>query len=436
VTDALALAHLAASGDRESDAANLPDRLDVVPLFESAAALRGAGRILEALLAEPSYRAHLERRGRRQEVMLGYSDSGKESGFLAASWLLHQAQARLAEVATAANVELTLFHGRGGAIGRGGGPTNRAVLGQAPGSIDGRLRLTEQGEVIAAHYANPAIALRQLEQLTAAVLVASMPAHTAALREAVRSGSPLIDELAGSSRRAYRALVHDDPGFASFFRAVTPIAEISEMRIGSRPAARRGTVSGLDAPSIDELRAIPWTFAWAQSRIDLPGWYGLGAALEAARTEHGEGALDRLADLFRTWPFLRSVLDNAELALAKADMEIGRRYAMLATGEADRRRWATIEAEHGRAVELLLRVTGRGNLLDGAPVLQRAIALRNPYVDALSEVQVRLLPRLRGRPGAVPEGAAAAPEAVDRTRLLRLVQSTVSGISAGLQGTG
>lgn len=423
VTDVLELARRSSDGSSHAGRA-LADRLDVVPLFESANALRQAGALLAALLDDPAYLAHLERRDRRQEVMLGYSDSNKESGFLAAGWLLHQAQARLAEVAREAGVELTLFHGRGGAIGRGGGPANRAILGQAPGSIDGRIRLTEQGEVIAAHYANPAIALRQLEQLTAAVIVASTPAHTAALAAAIERGAVLMDELAEISRRAYRSLVHDDPGFAAFFRAVTPISEISEMRIGSRPAARQR--GGGEVPSIDELRAIPWTFAWAQSRIDLPGWYGLGTALASVRKAHGEGTLDRLGGLYRSWPFLRSILDNAELALAKADMGIGRRYADLASGNADRRRWAAIEAEHERSAELLLRVTGRARLLDGAPVLQRAIALRNPYVDALSEIQVRSLPRLR----------SAELDQAERARLLRLVQATVSGVSAGLQGTG
>ena len=404
------------------DEAPLPV-LDVVPLFESSDALMTAGSILDDLLADPGYRAHLAARGDRQEVMLGYSDSNKESGFLAAAWMLHRAQSGLVEVARREGIELTLFHGRGGAIGRGGGPTNRAILGQAPGSVDGRLKLTEQGEVIAANYSDATIARRHLEQVTAAVLLASTPEHDAALAASVAVGAPIMDELATTSRAAYRSLVHDDPGFASFFRDITPIAELAGLRLGSRPAAR-GRSAG--APSIDSLRAIPWTFAWTQSRINLPGWYGLGTALDAYRAAHGEAGLDAIARLARDWSYLRSVLDNAEMSLAKADMGVARTYASLAHGPGDDRRWAAIEAEYHRTVLMLRRVTGRARLLDEAPVLQRSIALRNPYVDSLSELQVRLLARLRSLPAEDPE----------RERVLRLVQLTVNGVAAGLQTTG
>jgi phosphoenolpyruvate carboxylase len=399
--------------------------LDVVPLFESADALSSAGPILEALLVQAGYRDHLEARGNRQEVMLGYSDSNKESGFLAASWMLHRAQGDLAVTARRLGVELTLFHGRGGAIGRGGGPTNRAILGQAPGSVDGRLKLTEQGEVVAAHYANAHIAARHLEQMAGAVLLASTAEHDASLGPAIVEGGPILDELAETSRRAYRELVHDDAAFAAFFRDVTPIAELSNLRLGSRPAAR-GRQAREAPPSIDSLRAIPWTFAWSQSRINLPGWYGLGSALEAYRIAHGEAGLDVLERLYRSWPFLNSLLDNAELSLAKADVGVARLYARLATNDGDERRWATIEAEHARAVQLLLRVTGRDRLLDDAPVLQRSITLRNPYVDSLSELQVRLLARLR----------SLEPDDPARETVLRLVQLTVNGVAAGLQNTG
>ncbi len=418
MTDVLALA--AAAGGAPT--------IDVVPLFESSDALASAGRILEAALDDPTYRRHLSGRDDRQEVMLGYSDSNKESGFLAAAWMLHQAQAALVEVARARDVELTLFHGRGGAIGRGGGPANRAILGGAPGSVDGRLKLTEQGEVIAANYSDPAIARRHLEQLTGAVLIASTPEHDAAAAAAVADGGPMLGELAGTARSAYRALVHDDPGFAAFFRDITPIAELSDMRLGSRPAARRRTGSGPDeAPPIDALRAIPWTFAWSQSRINLPGWYGLGSALDAYAAAHGETGVRDIARLYRSWPFLASVIDNAEMILAKADMGVGRRYASLVRDAEGDRRWAAIEAEFHRTVAWLLRITGRDRLLDGAPVLQRSIGLRNPYVDALSEVQVRLLRRLRALPPDDTDG---------RAMHLRLVQLSVNGIAAGLQNTG
>lgn len=423
-SDATDVLHLArAAAER---AGTEPPVLDVVPLFESAAALESAGPILDALLANDEYRRHLETRGNRQEVMLGYSDSNKESGFLAANWLLHRAQAALAAAARNRGIELTLFHGRGGAIGRGGGPSHRAIRGQAPGSVDGRLKLTEQGEVVAARYSNPEIARRELELLTGAVLLASTLEHDATLAAAIEEGTPVVDELAAVARRAYRELVYDDAAFAAFFRSVTPIAEIAGLRFGSRPAARARRDAGDEAPRIDDLRAIPWVFAWSQARVDLPGWYGLGIALDEYREKHGEAGLDRVAALYRRWPFLASVLDNAELSLARADMGVARRYAALARGAGDDRRWRAIEAEHVRTVRLLLRVIGRDRLLDGSPMLQRAISLRNPYVDSLSGIQVRLLGHLRAR----------APDDPERERLLRLVQLTVNGVAAGLQSTG
>jgi phosphoenolpyruvate carboxylase len=230
-------------------------------------------------------------------------------------------------------------------------------------------------------------------------------------------------ELGATARQAYRSLVHDDPGFASFFRDITPIRELSDLRLGSRPAARGRRD---EAPTIDSLRAIPWTFAWSQARINLPGWYGLGTALEAYGAAHGEAGLDAISRLARDWPFLSSLLDNAEMSLAKADVGVARLYAGLATGDGDDRRWDAIETEFRRTAALLARVTGRGRLLDGAPVLQRSIALRNPYVDSLSELQVRLLARLR----------RLAPDDPERERVLRLVQLTVNGVAAGLQNTG
>jgi phosphoenolpyruvate carboxylase len=423
ITDVLVLArHALASTDSDAEA-HPPPVLDLVPLFESSEPLQEAGHILGALLDDPAYREGVAARGDRQEVMLGYSDSNKESGFLSAAWMLHQAQSALVEAARARGVTLTLFHGRGGALGRGGGPTNRAILGQAPGSVDARLKLTEQGEVIAANYADPTIARRHLEQMTGAILQASAPEHDASLERAMAVGRPIVDELAATARVAYRSLVHDDPGFASFFRDITPIRELSDLRLGSRPAARGRRD---EAPTIDSLRAIPWTFAWSQARINLPGWYGLGHALEAYRAVHGEDGMDALARLVRDWPFLSSLFDNAEMSLAKADMGVARLYAALATGAGDERRWDAIETEYRRTVALLGRITGRQRLLDGSPVLQRSVALRNPYVDSLSELQVRLLGRLR----------AMTPDDPERERVLRLVQLTVNGVAAGLQSTG
>ncbi len=420
------LLHLASSDAVTAGA--LPPALDVVPLFEDAATLERAGIILDAILRDPAYRAHLRSRGDRQEVMLGYSDSNKESGYLAANWLLHRAQAALATTARSHGVELTLFHGRGGAIGRGGGPANRAILGLAGGSLDGRLKLTEQGEVIAANYADPGIALRHLERLAAATLVASSAAHIASLAAAESTGGPLLDELSASSRTAYRALV-EAPGFVDFFRLATPIDEIATLRLGSRPVARGHHDEPTDTRprtgSIADLRAIPWVFAWSQARIELPGWYGLGAALDAHERDHGPAGVAALARLYSRWPFLASLIDNAELSLAGADLGVARQYAALA-GEGGRSTWAAIETEFVRTVGWIGRITGRQQLLDQDPELRRRLGLRDPYVDSLSELQVTLLRRLRATDPADPE----------RARLLRLVQLTVNGIAAGLQRTG
>jgi phosphoenolpyruvate carboxylase len=407
--------------------------LDVVPLFESSDALEGAAGILDRLLGDPGYRTHLARRGDRQEVMLGYSDSNKELGFLAASWMLHRAQEELAATALRHGVELTLFHGRGGAVGRGGGPTNRAILALAPGAVDARFKLTEQGEVVADRYGDPTIARRHLEHVLGATLLASTPGHTEALRAVEREGAPLLDELASRARDAYRALVWDEPSFASFFHAATPIAELAGMRLGSRPAARGG--AGRSQPvealpveplPVERLRAIPWTFAWSQARVELPGWYGLGSALAGFEDRHGEAGMAALADLYRRWTFLASVLDNAELTLAKVDLDVGRRHAQLADRSDAGLLWTRIEREHELTRAGLRRVTGRERLLETLPELQRAIRLRAPYVDPLCELQVRLLARLRPLPQDAPE----------RERLLRLVQLTVNGIAAALQTTG
>ncbi|MCI0583154.1 MAG: phosphoenolpyruvate carboxylase [Chloroflexi bacterium] len=413
VLDVLDLAGRAIGGDRAAE-------LDVVPLFESAAALEGAGEVLGSMLADARYRAHLRGRGDRQEVMLGYSDSNKESGFVAANWLLWRAQAALAEVADREGIELTLFHGRGGTVGRGGGRLDRAILGQPPGTIRGRLKVTEQGEVVAARYGHPQIALRHLELLAGAVIAAD-----ARRRAAVPAvDQALLGRLAASSSAAYRGLVYEDPGFAGFFARITPIDVLTELRLGSRPASRVRGRSEEPAPDVDleRLRAIPWGFAWAQARIELPGWYGLGAAFEAL------AAADRarLARLYKIWPFLTAVVDHAELALARSDLGVARRYAALATAPGDDARWAAIEAEHERSVQAVLELTGRSRLLERSPAIARRIELRNPDVDTLSELQVGRLARLRGL-------AADDPTRADLERLVRL---TVSGVAAGLQVTG
>ena len=438
--DVLAVLDLARVADPSGA---LADRIDVVPLLESLDTLQSAGSFLRQLFRSARYREHLERRGRRQEVMLGYSDSNKESGFLAASWALHRAQAELGQVAAEEGIELTLFHGRGGAIGRGGGPTNRAILAMATGSVRGRLKNTEQGEVIAAHYGNPAIALRELEQAAHAVIGASTPEHDRRVAEAAERWGPAIDELAAVARDAYRRLVWDEPAFEAYFAAATPISEISGLNLGSRPASRAARPSA-DVPGqppsthpvpgafpppapLESLRAIPWVFAWSQSRAFVPGWFGLGTALETYRARHGEAGLGELRAMYAGWPFFATTLDNAELVLAKVDIGVAASYAALARGLPDADRlWEVIRDEYERSVAALLAVTGRAKLLDGAPVLQRSIELRNPYVEPLSEVQLRLLSRVRSLASDDPE----------RDRLLRVVRLTVNGVAAGLQGTG
>jgi phosphoenolpyruvate carboxylase len=437
VTRVLDLADFAAdpsipAGKTSGLAPGMPN-LDIVPLLESSDALTGGGEMLEELLADSRYRAHLASRGDRQEVMLGYSDSNKESGFLAAVWMLYRAQGRLAQVARRHGIELTLFHGRGGAIGRGGGPTNRAILAQAPGSIDGRFKMTEQGEMVAANYANVTLAEHHLGLVGSAVVIASTSEHDDCVAEADGRGAAVMDELAEIARRSYRSLVYEEPGFERFFRAVTPLAELSTMALGSRPARRvaAGDASGsAPAPAagsgIESLRAIPWVFAWSQARIGLPAWFGLGSALEGYELSHGPGSLELVAELYRDWPFLTSALDNAELILGRSEPHIARLYAALA-GDADGERlWGRILEEYEKSTRALCKVTGRAELLSAEPLVGRSIRLRRPYIDPLSHIQVRFLARLRALPADHP----------DRERYRRLVQLTVNGVAAGLQNTG
>jgi phosphoenolpyruvate carboxylase len=395
--------------------------LDLVPLLESRDALGQAGALLASLLADARYRAHLERRGMRQEVMLGYSDSSKESGYLAAAWSLYRAQEQLVAAAAAAGVELTLFHGRGGTIGRGGGPANRAVLAQAAGSVDGRLALTEQGEVIAERYPSVPIAQRHLEQLTNAVLLASRPGHAEETAAQVERWRPMIEELTSLAEEAYRALVWEDPDFEAYFARATPIDEISRMELGSRPARRAGSGA---AAALEALRAIPWVFAWSQSRSNLPAWYGVGSALAAyARRRNGRS---ELAAAHREWAFFASVIDNVELGLAIADPLMGARFAALAgDGPAMRRIATRIEDERRRTLDEVASVTGHDRLLERSPRLRRSIELRTPYVDVLSELQVLALERLRGD--------LSDHERRETEQLLHL---TVGGVAAGLQHTG
>ena len=405
---------------------SMESRLQIVPLFEEIAELEQCPAILERLLAEPVYRANVRAWGDAQEVMLGYSDSNKDGGYLAANWALYRAQIGLSEVCRRAGVDLTLFHGRGGAIGRGGGPTERAIMAQPPGSLEGRLKFTEQGEVIFARYANPGIAHRHLEQVTNAVLRASL---SPTVRTAAAARQPawvaVMTDMAAVALRAYRQLVYETPEFLSYFLQATPIAEIGQHLIASRPITR----GRLDR--ITDIRAIPWVFAWTQSRHNLPGWYGLGRALARAAETQPDG-LELLREMYRSWPFFRSIIDNAQISLGTADLEIAALYADLVQDPAVRTRiFSTIAEEFHRTTRMVLAVTGQERLLDRSPILQRSISLRNPYVDPMSHIQVELLRRLRTTP---PEVFRQQPDL--RERLLFVILHTINGIAAGLQTTG
>ena len=393
--------------------------LDVVPLFESRADLERACDVLEEYLGLPGAAAWLERRGRRLEVMLGYSDSAKDAGFLAANLALYRAQGDLAAWAAERGIDLVLFHGRGGALGRGGGPAGRAVRGQAPGSVAGRFKVTEQGEVIYARYGNLAIGHRHLEQVTNAVLGASTAQAQQSVAAAEARYLPTATEMAAAAEAVWRGLVERD-GFAEFFARVTPIDELGLLQIGSRPARRAGADQAGGTAGLVDLRAIPWVFAWSQNRCNLPGWYGLGTGLEVVA--HRRGGLELLREMYEQWPFFRSLIENAEMSLAKADPLVAESYLELG-GRPDL--VAAIREEFRRTRVLVTETTGAGRLLGHRPVLRQAVELRNPYVDALSFLQVRFLTDLRNG----LEGAEAA-------RAAGLVLLTVNGVAAGLQNTG
>ena len=400
--------------------------LDVVPLFESAVDLANAPAVLTGMLELPPVAERLAATGGRLEAMLGYSDSAKELGPASATLRLFDTQARLAEWAAAHKIRLTLFHGRGGALGRGGGPAGRAVLAQAPGSVNGSFKVTEQGEVIFARYGQPAIAKRHLEQVSSAVLLASSPRRAerpaaeggqASSAAAAASYGSIADRIDQAACAAFRGLVEAD-GFAEWFARISPLGEIGGLRIGSRPA-KRG-LSASPAMDLNDLRAIPWVFAWSQTRINLPGWFGLGSGLAAIEADpDGTGALRRA---YREWPLFGVLLDNAEMSLAKTDRPIASRY--LALGGRDDLT-ARVLAEYDLTKRLVLAVTGHDRLLADRPVLSRAVALRDPYVDALSYLQLRALAALRD-----------PSDDQDRERVERLLLLTVNGVAAGLQNTG
>ncbi len=389
----------------------------VVPLFETIDDLQRGSAILEAVLDIPLYRALVHARGDEQEVMLGYSDSNKDGGYLAANWALYRAELDLVESARKTGIRLRLFHGRGGTVGRGGGPSYDAILAQPPGAVKGSLRITEQGEVIAAKYAEPTIARRNLETLLAATLESTL-LDVEGLGDAAGPAYEVLDDLAARAQRAYSELVHETPGFVEYFTKSTPVSEIGALNIGSRPTSRKPTTA------ISDLRAIPWVLAWSQSRVMLPGWYGTGTAFEDFISDGEENArLEMLRDLYEKWPFFRSVLSNMAQVLAKADMGLAARYSELVDDEALRHRvFDKIVAEHDRTLKMLRLITGHDDLLADNPALARSVFNRFPYLEPLNHLQVELLRRFR---------SGDEDELVQRGILL-----TMSGLATALRNSG
>jgi phosphoenolpyruvate carboxylase len=387
------------------------DEIRPVPLFEQLEDLGRAEATIRRLLDLRPVRAAL--RG-ELEAMIGYSDSGKQVGYVASQVALMRAQESLARVADEHGMVLTVFHGRGGAVGRGGGPASRAIQAQPPRALAGRLRVTEQGETIAARYGRAEIARRDLEQMVGAVLLASAPGRARAAEEAATAAAhePTLDLLAETARTSYTQLLADPERLARYAVAATPIREVAELPIASRPASRR---AGL---SFEDLRAIPWVFSWNQSRHGLPGWFGLGSALDALVAVEG---IERARARYHEWPFFRALLDNAQLALARSDIEVAEHYARLADADA-RALYDLIRREHGRTVARVLEVTGGEAVLENFPAVQRSVARRNPYVDVLSHTQIELLRRL-GQGDEDPQIRAA-------------LFITINGIAAGLQTAG
>lgn len=397
--------------------------LIVVPLFETIEDLRNAAPIMREFYALPGMARQVQRSGAEQDIMLGYSDSNKDGGIFTSNWELYRAEIALVELfdqlANSHDIQLRMFHGRGGTVGRGGGPSYQAILAQPPGTVRGQIRLTEQGEVIGSKYANPEIGRRNLETLVAATLEATLLQPT---KPATKAFLQAADQLSQASMAAYRALVYETPGFTEYFFSATPIREIAELNIGSRPASRKAT------QKIEDLRAIPWGFSWGQCRLTLPGWYGFGAAIEQFLGQGGtpasrKDALALLQKMNKQWPFFRTLLSNMDMVLAKSDLALASRYAEL-VGDARLRKkiFSAIEVEWHRTAEALTLITGDRQRLANNPALQRSIRHRFPYIDPLHHLQVELVRRYR-------EGKAD-------DRVQRGIHISINGIAAGLRNTG
>ncbi len=385
----------------------------ITPLFEVIQDLKDAPAILEQLFTSDYYQEHLKSHNNEQMVMIGYSDSNKDGGYVMANWYLYQAQEEITRVAEKHNIKLTIFHGRGGTIARGGGPANNAIRAQPAGSINGRFRVTEQGEIIASRYANPGLAHRHLEQIANAVILASAPNKEKQIPKRWRETMEII---AQAGLRAYRALVYETPGFIEFWEAATPLDEIKRLQIGSRPASRA------KAGAVNQIRAIPWVFSWMQSRFNLPSWYSLGSGLEAVDD------LPLLQEMYDGWLFFSTLLNNSEISLLKADMDISALYVELVpdkkmAGEI----FNTIRSEYERTSNKVLKISRHKSLLELEPVTQQAVQLRNPYVDPLNYIQVETLQRLR---------KLTDPDGKEAKALREVMALTINGIAAGLRNTG
>jgi phosphoenolpyruvate carboxylase len=389
--------------------------VDIVPLFETIGDLQRCGDIMDKVLAHPEYRQLLTSRGNIQEVMLGYSDSNKDGGYLTSTWELYRAELALVQTFRRHNVALRLFHGRGGSVGRGGGPSYQAILAQPAGAMQGAIRITEQGEVIAAKYSNAEVGRRNLEALAAATLEAT-------LLDARRPGPraeylAAMDELSTHAYREYRGLVYEMEDFDRYFREATVIGEIADLNIGSRPASRTGSAR------IEDLRAIPWVFSWSQCRLMLPGWYGFGTAVNNWVSAHPDDGMATLQAMYRDWPFFTTMLSNMDMVLAKSDSAIASRYAELVSDPALREAiFGRLRAEWGESVRALLAITEQKTLLEQNPLLARSIRNRFPYIDPLNHIQIELLQRLRA--GVTDE------------RVVQGIHLTINGIAAGLRNSG
>jgi phosphoenolpyruvate carboxylase len=390
--------------------------VNIIPLFETIEDLRGCGTIMDELFSIPYYRKLLSSRGNTQEVMLGYSDSNKDGGYLTANWELYKAEVELVKVFAKHGIEMRLFHGRGGTVGRGGGPSYDAILAQPPGSVNGQIRITEQGEVISSKYSNPEIGRRNLETLIAATMEATLLHHHGA-DSTMPEYHRIMEALSRDAFAAYRKLVYETPGFTEYFFSATPIREIAELNIGSRPSARKAS------DRIEDLRAIPWVFSWGLNRTLLPGWFGFGSAVKQFIAREGDTGLAQLQAMYKNWAFFRGLMSNMDMVLSKTDMGIASSYAELVDDVAMRERiFGTINSEWESTVEMLFAVTGNTTLLQDNPAFARSLLTRTPYIDPLNHLQVALLQRHRAGDNDV--------------LVKRAIHLTINGIATGLRNSG